>query len=702
MFSVKNFFRQHHKGIFRKFTAIILLASLSFTVVGCNSVKKGDATLTYSDTGNNAIWQAVYERLTDDYGCSTGYNALRAACSNLEGDKYDSYGSTRSGKRIESVKKSSFNSYTDMYALTLTDGNKVEFALVNELYDDGTTAYDVFVRNNPSTTLEEDDFVTKMANGDLYATLTIDANDGTYGGETEYTAPIGTIYTLSTPENGDYVFLGWYTDDGASDKVIDGVISIDYDCTVYAKWEKYDYTSVDYTEWDSLSSATVNYLDSYYEADYAAKFRQFISDVNALRGNITQAAVDGYCNKYNDMLEHGEFVQSDVARVYIEAYGVNKDAYEWASVIVTGKEGSSYSGFCDRNASIKIRGNSTASNKISKKSYNFKLSSKRAVMGMASAKKWCLLANAMDKTLMRNAIAYSLAQDMGFAYSPSYEVVEVYLNGRNLGCYMLVESIDIGSQKVDIDNDNGDALLQLDNELSRHDDDVSYFYTGTYFQCLGLEKDDDATVERVKAVKSVVDTAEAAIATGNQQKIEAVIDVDSFVNYYLLCEFCKDIDATISSKWFYIKDGILYAGPPWDYDLSMGNPNTTYYSGSIYYRYNSTGTNGLYANSFAWFSKLTSCQWFSKLVAARYTELKSTIESYYTGDGNFIDTFYSEYEGVINRNYSSSSGGAGWSITEYCTWERVPDSTYNKNVDFLRTWLAERDKWLYSTLLAAA
>lgn len=688
-------FKKHYEKKIVKFIAVATVTVLSLTFTGCNSVERGDETVTYTDTSNNAIWNAVYERL-EDADCATDYNMLRDACAKLKGDAYDSKGKARSGKRISSVEKSSFNDYTDMYKLTLTDNSVIEFAIINELSAD-SSAYAAYVGHNPKTTLDEKSFVDKMASGDLYATVSIDTGGGTYPEDTEFTLPMGTVYTLRTPEKGDDEFLGWYTDADftSANRITDGSVSVDCDITIYAAWDDYDYESVDYSEWDELTSTEVAYFDTCYTENFRTEFNKFVADVNAQRGNLTQAKIDAYCIEYSSRLKNGEFVTADVARVYLFMNSVSKDSYSAAEVIITDKEGGTSSGFRDGESKIKIRGNSTSG--LDKKPYNIKLSSKRSVLGMVSSKKWSLLANAMDKTLMRNAVALSLAKDMGFAYSSDYRVVEVFVNGVNRGCYMLVESIDIASNKVNIDVDNGDALLQLDLQLSRHDDDVSYFYTGSSSdpvfagqQCFGIEKYDYAPIDYVKSVKERVDNVEIAIASGDRETISAVIDVDSFVNYYILLEYCKDVDAALSSKWFYLKDDVLYAGPPWDFDLSMGNPSYTYYGGSGYFE-NYTGSHGLYANKFLWFEALLECSWFTALVTQRLTELSDVIASYYTGDGNFVDSFLDEYWDVANRNYST----AGWSVSvAVSAWERDPNSSYYANVSFLKSWLSERHEWL--------
>jgi len=688
-------FSEKTEKIFSKVLATAMSGVVLFTLVGCTMQKKGDEIVTYTDNYNNAIWQAAYERLSDEFNCSTGYNALREACASLNGDEYDAKGKRRSGVRISKVAKEAFNTYIDKYTLTLTDKSTMQFAIVSEeTSDESISAYDIFAEHNPSTTLAEADFVTKMANADLYVTLTIDTNEGEYSGETEYSCVIGTVYTLDEPTRNDDTFLGWYTGYGDTEKkVVENTISVDYDCTVYAKWEAYDYSVVDYSEWDSLKDKDIPYFDDYYTESFITEFKQFIADVNAKRGTLTQAAIDAYCQEYQNRLNNGEYNQTDVPRVFITVKtaidDISKVSYEEATVMVVGAQGDSYAGFSDYNSKIKVRGNSTAN--LNKKPYNFKLSAKRSLLGMVTAKKWTLLANALDKTLMRNAIALSLAKQMNFGYSSDYRVVEVIVNGVNRGCYMLVESIDVGKQKVDIDYDNGDALLQLDTELERHDSDVAYFYTGTYQLCLGVEHCDDSTVEQVKAINNKINAVEVALETGDKTKISAVMDLTSFVDYYILLEYCKDIDASISSKWFYLKDGVLYAGPPWDFDLSMGNPGYDYYSGTGYFSEDSTGAKGVYATRFTWFGKLMECDWFKTMVKERLTQLKPTIASFYSGSGNFIDTFCSQYQNAINSNYWYT----GWSVSTATTkWERTPDSTYSANVSFLRTWLSNRLNWM--------
>lgn len=110
---------------------------------------------------------------------------------------------------------------------------------------------------------------------------------------------------------------------------------------------------------------------------------------------------------------------------------------------------------------IKGRGNSSfeASIKLyGKYAYNFNLDTEVALVDNATpAKKWCLLANNVDHSMLRNTFAYNLANDIGLAYSPKTRHVDVYDNGEYLGAYTIIEKVEYGD----------DTLM---NELGNLDD----------------------------------------------------------------------------------------------------------------------------------------------------------------------------------------------------------------------------------------
>lgn len=123
---------------------------------------------------------------------------------------------------------------------------------------------------------------------------------------------------------------------------------------------------------------------------------------------------------------------------------------------------------------IKGRGNSSW--KKDKKPYQIKLAKKADLLkpgnGEQKAKKWILLANGFDSTMMRNHISFSLAQKMGFESTPEGRFVDLYYDGDYRGLYYLCEKVEIGNGRVEItDLDakgnesilSGGYLLEIDN-----------------------------------------------------------------------------------------------------------------------------------------------------------------------------------------------------------------------------------------------
>ena len=102
---------------------------------------------------------------------------------------------------------------------------------------------------------------------------------------------------------------------------------------------------------------------------------------------------------------------------------------------------------------IKGRGNSSweaAQRLFYKYPYNIKLESKVALYGMKKSKKWCLLANDFDQSLLRNKFIYDVAQDAGLAYTPDNEYADVYQNGRYIGNYLVTSKIEVDKNRVNI------------------------------------------------------------------------------------------------------------------------------------------------------------------------------------------------------------------------------------------------------------
>lgn len=379
----------------------------------------------------------------------------------------------------------------------------------------------------------------------------------------------------------------------------------------------------------------------------------------------------------------------DIAAVYIETENsVNPDYYVGCTIRIVDKEGGEYAELYDSAASIKIRGNSTSSG--AKKPYNFKFSSKTNVFGMGKAKKWCLLANCYEKTLIRNEMVFDFARQTVLRYTPDSVYVDVYFNGVLSGNYILCEAVEDGSSRVDIDTDANEFLLERD---VRTDEGTYYFNTPYYGIRFGLNAPETPTSGQIEWLNGFLYDAEMALHYRDFNSIDDYFDIPSMVDFYIILEYFKQVDVSVGSTRFYIKDGKIYGGPVWDFDLTMGNCLSSYYQA-----YNNVGGSGKSCESIYcavdWYSKLLDVPEFLSRVKERYLELQNIILNLYAdtlSGTNYIDRTIAENSASFGRNYSE----AGWKIgVTYSDLERIPENTYEGNVEYLRTWLRERNDWL--------
>ena len=416
-----------------------------------------------------------------------------------------------------------------------------------------------------------------------------------------------------------------------------------------------------------------------------------ISAVESVESDIDESSFD----ESEPEVSKDEMVEIDVPVLSIICNdGINKSKYVSATVQLRDPS-REYEMIYDTNAEIKIRGNSTAG--AAKKPYNIKFSKSRDVLGLGESKKWYLLANHYDKTLMRNKLSLDLAQELGLSNTPKCTYVDLYLNNVYLGNYLLCESIGIGEDRVDLNIDNNEFLFEV--EPFEGYSNPSCFKTPVFGYLLGYNDREKPTPEQEEFCIEFFRKAETAVKNKDWDEINKYFDIDSFVNYYLLKEFLKSVD-TESSVRYYIKGGKLFAGPVWDIDLSMGNCDVNYYK--VYNNVGGSGdsTEGLYLTQVPsqCFSHLMKIDEFRELLRKRLEEKHLVLENLYKknelGESR-IDVLLTRYGESFSKNYSDTN----WKVDQKTSeLERIPDKTFEENVEYMRNWLEKRHEWLNGEL----
>ena len=390
-----------------------------------------------------------------------------------------------------------------------------------------------------------------------------------------------------------------------------------------------------------------------------------------------------------------EEVRYDVPKVYIYTNGneINTESYTGCKIVIVEEKGEDSTTLTDESSKIKIRGNSTSG--ADKKPFNIKFSEKTDVLGMGKNKKWSLLANCFDKTLIRNQVVFDVAKVLNIPYTPDYRVVDVYVDDVLQGCYLLVDSIEVGSTRVDIDTSDNEFLLELD--YNPEDPDCQYLTTSKYRIKFAINEPElkDLTSDQLSYVKSFLRKAENALASGDMDEIEKYFDIDSMASFYLIQEFFRNVDVATSSTRFHIKDGKIYGGPVWDFDLSAGNYCEDYYTNMYDRKGNSYA--GLFATKMPWFGALTEIEEFQDIVNQKFLENQALFVNLYADNElgqNHIDETIETYRESIDRNHEEAGWDPSKIYKEGFIAERTPDATYEENVEFYRNWLRQRNEWL--------
>ncbi len=268
-----------------------------------------------------------------------------------------------------------------------------------------------------------------------------------------------------------------------------------------------------------------------------------------------------------------------------------------------------------------------------KNSYTLKFDESVNLLGIGNGKNkdWILQANKYDLTGLRNKFMYMLAEHMGtLTWVTHCAWVNLYINGEYRGLYMIQEKPEAASDRVNIDDSGTDPdkgyLIELDFRAggdSSKKEGLDYFYIPEFHKNDSNKREFDilsehSTEAECAFIRDYMIRVDAAIRSHDRTAIEALLDVYSMVDIFLIEELGKDCDWGATSFYMYKeKGGRLYFTCPWDFDFCMGS-----YSSAL----NIKGliSAGTYGNE--WFEELHDVPWFVELVQARMNSLEDDLQ----------------------------------------------------------------------------
>lgn len=210
---------------------------------------------------------------------------------------------------------------------------------------------------------------------------------------------------------------------------------------------------------------------------------------------------------------------------------------------------------------------------IPKKSYSLQLAAAGDLLGMGQAEKWILLANAFDGSHLRNKLVYDFADAVGLETSPESRWVDLYLNGEYAGLYLLCERNELHDRRISLEG-TGQYLVSMDNQWRLEENARPFVTTGSgyAFRIHDSQIHDSDLQQLLQSVEDAISAEDGRDPASGKHWTE-LIDRDSWARKYLVEEIFGNGDGGAISQYFYGSTGQtpMYAGPVWDYDISMGN-----------------------------------------------------------------------------------------------------------------------------------
>ena len=389
-----------------------------------------------------------------------------------------------------------------------------------------------------------------------------------------------------------------------------------------------------------------------------------------------------------------------------------------ATITITEGNVETYNG----NIGIEIRGSS--SQLFPKKGYGFETRDEAnedldvALLGIPEEEDWILHGPYSDKSLLRNILIYDLSRDIG-RYASRTKLIEVNINDNYNGVYVFMEKLKRDSNRIDLnklkDDENsgedltGGYILKIDKAdgASEFVYNVNNSFPSNYSPNGGnmgqqinflyeYPDMDDITPEQKVYISDYVSAFEAALASDNFTDATLgyanYIDVDSFIDFFLLNELSNNVDGFRLSTWITKdKNEKLKMGPIWDFNLTFGNAN--YCSGgnsNVWaYKFNERCPGDFWLIPF-WWERLLEDPNFVSQLKQRWSGLRGTTFSESNIIGK-IDTYDMSLTnaGAINTNFEK------WPVLSTYVWPNnfIGDS-HDEEVMYMKDWISDRLSWL--------
>lgn len=354
--------------------------------------------------------------------------------------------------------------------------------------------------------------------------------------------------------------------------------------------------------------------------------------------------------------------------------------------------------YLNYNGKIGIETRGSTSQLLQKKPYGFTTlkddnvtNNNVSILGMPKENDWILNSLAYDPSLIRDYLSYNLYRKTG-NYSPRGKYCEVVIDGDYKGLYILMEKIKIDENRVDIlkitNVDNlypdvtGGYLIKSDKNSGG--DPIAWTMNGAPF-IYDKPNPSEITYRQKQYIynlfmnfQTVMDNQNRSLENG----FPSIIDVPSFVDFFLINELASNVDAYHFSTFFHKdRNGKLRAGPIWDFNLTYGND--LFMWGGDRSRTDEWMFDNVDNNGAKFWKDLFLNSTFKCYLTKRWKELTSTDQPfYYTNINTDIDSL------VLLLGEATYRENSRWGTVD----------NHSGHIAAMKTWIQKRITWLNSRL----
>lgn len=330
---------------------------------------------------------------------------------------------------------------------------------------------------------------------------------------------------------------------------------------------------------------------------------------------------------------------------------------------------------------LTVRGRGNSSFKMPKYGMKLEFENKVSLFGMPENRDWALIGNFGDKTHLRNYMMTRLSEWLNARYTPRCRYVEVYLNRKYMGLYLLSETVKVGKNRVNIPENDSSFLFE--KESSKKQD--TPFVTSSMGFSFHVKNPRDLKPESAEMLVSHLTDFETFLTTPpNERKtsMDDWIDMVDFLPYYWVQEYSKNEDGNFARSIYitWQKGHAMRFGPLWDFDISFGNES---------YKVNRT-VDGWYIRQFRWFSYVFKDSTVRNAARDYWVEhrdvfraLIDSVPLYVTQISRALDNEYKRWPIMQNTE--------NWALKD-------PYDDYEEALDSLVLWMKARYKWINNNL----